>query len=147
VLLSAGNEREAVEKLREGMALGRERGYVVHPWIGWRRDVMARLAALALENGIELDHVRAQVRANRLLRPETPAALDAWPWPVRIHTLGEFELWRLDERVAFARKVQRKPLELLQALIALGGPTCGRTRSWRPCGRTPTPTRLDTRSR
>jgi ATP/maltotriose-dependent transcriptional regulator MalT len=120
VLLAGGREPEAIEKLREAMAFGRERGYVVHPWIGWRRDVMARLAAVALEHGIEADHVRAQVRAMRLAPPSSPAALEAWPWPVRVRTLGQFELWRGDERLDLSARAQRKPLELLQALIALG---------------------------
>ncbi len=120
VLLLAGREREAVETLREAMALGRERGYVMHPWIGWRREVMARLAALALENGVEPDHVRAQIRAGRLPAPDSVTTLDRWPWPVRMYTLGPFELWRGDERAVFTGKVQRKPLELLQALVALG---------------------------
>ncbi|HET8540664.1 MAG TPA: hypothetical protein VFL83_12415 [Anaeromyxobacter sp.] len=118
-LLSAGREGDAVEALREAMALGREHGYVTHPWIGWRHDVMARLCALALEHGIEVEHVRAQIRASRLQPPTSPP--DAWPFPIRIQTLGAFEVWRGEERLATDGRANRKPLELLQALVALGG--------------------------
>ncbi len=119
VLLAAGRESDAIERLREAMALGREREFVTHPWIGWRRDVMSRLAALALEHEIEVEHVRAQILASRL--PAPPTAPDRWPFPVRVYTFGEFQLWRGDRRISFQGKAQRKPLELLQLLVALGG--------------------------
>ena len=41
--------------------------------------------------------------------------------PVRIHTLGRFAVQTHNHPVALTRQRQLKPLELLQALIALGG--------------------------
>jgi LuxR family transcriptional regulator, maltose regulon positive regulatory protein len=35
--------------------------------------------------------------------------------------LGTFEAWVEGERIAFVRKAQRRPLDLLKALVALGG--------------------------
>jgi DNA-binding SARP family transcriptional activator len=49
--------------------------------------------------------------------------VEAWPWPIKIFTLGHFEVMRDGEPVRFARKVQRKPLALLKTLIAFGGRT------------------------
>src|SRR5206468_1742383 len=41
-------------------------------------------------------------------------------WPVRIYTLGRFQVLKHSQPLSFARKVQRKPLALLKAVIALG---------------------------
>ncbi|HET9599246.1 MAG TPA: hypothetical protein VFP65_26970 [Anaeromyxobacteraceae bacterium] len=114
-----GEEPRAVDRLREALRLGREHHVTRHPWNGWRRDVMARLAALAFEHGIEVEHVTEYVHANELVAPGE-ATPERWPWPVRIRTLGPFELWRGGSPVVFSGKLPRKPLELLHALAALG---------------------------
>jgi DNA-binding SARP family transcriptional activator len=44
-----------------------------------------------------------------------------WPWAIEVHTLGRFELRRDGKPVEFSGRVQRKPLDLLKALLALGG--------------------------
>ena len=43
------------------------------------------------------------------------------PWPLKIHTLGRFELINDGKPMRFTGKVQQKPLALLKALIAFGG--------------------------
>jgi ATP/maltotriose-dependent transcriptional regulator MalT/DNA-binding SARP family transcriptional activator len=117
--LDCGQESDGLQALRIAMALGRERGYVnSHIWIP---TIMAGLCARALEAGIEPDYVRSLVQKRRLVPESPPMEVEAWPWPIEIVTLGRFEV-RLDgEPVRFARKVQRKPLALLKALIAFGG--------------------------
>ena len=44
-----------------------------------------------------------------------------WPWRLRIHTFGGLRLVVDGEPLMFSRKVQKRPLALLKALIALGG--------------------------
>jgi LuxR family maltose regulon positive regulatory protein len=101
------------------MALGREHGYVSsHVWIP---AVMARLCARALEAGIEVDYVRGLVEKRRLVADDLLVTTEAWPWPIKIFTLGRFELLKAGRPIQFSRKVQRKPLALLKALIAFGG--------------------------
>jgi LuxR family transcriptional regulator, maltose regulon positive regulatory protein len=103
------------------MALGREHGCVnSHVWIP---AVMARLCSRALEAGIEVDYVRALVVKRGLVPDSPPVDVEAWPWPIKIFTLGRFEVLLDGEPVRFSRKVQRKPLALLKALIAFGGRT------------------------
>jgi DNA-binding SARP family transcriptional activator len=46
---------------------------------------------------------------------------EAWPWPLRIYTLGRFSVVKNGAPLRFSGKAQRKPLELLKALIAFGG--------------------------
>jgi DNA-binding SARP family transcriptional activator len=43
----------------------------------------------------------------------------------RVYVLGRFRLLTGDEPVRFSRRIQRKPLEVLQALIAFGGTEVG----------------------
>jgi len=117
--LDAGREADGLQALGAAMALGREHGYVSsHVWFP---EVMARLCARALEAGIEVDYVRGLVQKRRLVADGVSVTTEAWPWPIKIFTLGRFELVRADQPIQFSRKVQRKPLALLKALIAHGG--------------------------
>ena len=54
------------------------------------------------------------------LKPAVDAP-DNWPWPVRIETLGRFEVRLNGEPMEFSRKLPRKTLLLLKAIVALGG--------------------------
>ncbi len=84
----------------------------------WLLSILPRLCAEALRAGIEPDYVRQLIQRLGLL-PED-ASLDSWPWPVRVYTLGQFNLL-IDEQPVADTKAQRKPLKLLEVLIALGG--------------------------
>jgi len=117
--LDCGQESDGLQALRIAMALGAERGYVnSHVWIP---TIMAGLCARALDAGIEPDYVRALVQKRGLVPESPPVEAEAWPWRIKILTLGRFEVLLDGEPVRFARKVQRKPLALLKALIAFGG--------------------------
>lgn len=80
---------------------------------------MPPMFCLALDRGIELNLVRDLIRLFRLKPPK--GAPDNWPWPVRIITLGRFGVQVHDEPVEFSRKVPRKTLQLLKAIVAQGG--------------------------
>ena len=114
--LERGAGAKARRHLREGLELARGSDCRVFPW--WSPSRLAPLLARALDEGIESDFVRSIIRERRL--PPDPAASGAsWPWPLQVQTLGEFVV-RIDgERLAGASQ-HRRPLELLQALIALG---------------------------
>jgi LuxR family transcriptional regulator, maltose regulon positive regulatory protein len=79
---------------------------------------MARLCVKALEAGIEVDYVRELIRTRRLVPEIPPVHLEAWPWPIRLFTLGRFQIVRDDVPVTFHGKVPRKPLAVLQMLVA-----------------------------
>lgn len=103
--------------LRRAMAMGREQGFVNIPW--WRPKAMAMLCARALEAGIEVDYVRSLIRARDLEPPTSDCA--HWPWRIMILTLGRVEILIEGRPLQFSGKAQRRPLELLMALISLGG--------------------------
>ena len=56
----------------------------------------------------------------RRLPPPGPD-VPGWPWPLAVRTLGDFALARDGEPLVSKGKAQKKPLELLKALIANGG--------------------------
>lgn len=103
--------------LARALALGREQGYL-NAYLWWP-PMMSRLAAAALGAGIERDHVRELVVARGIAPPQS-APID-WPWKLRIRALGGFGVERDGVPLKFNGKAQKKPLELLKALIALGG--------------------------
>ncbi len=80
---------------------------------------MAPLFCLALERGMDVELVRDVIRLLRLVPP--PDAPDNWPWPVHIVTLGRFDVQVNGASLAFHRKLPRKTLLLLKAIIASGG--------------------------
>ena len=104
-------------ELNQGLVLARR----LH-WVNFFRAsprVAAQVCALGLEHRIETAFVR-EVIAQRSLDAVRPD-LSAWPWPIRVLTLGRFQIERGGEALAFGGKVARKPLELLQFAIASGG--------------------------
>ena len=78
----------------------------------------ATLCALALERDIEVEFVRGVIAARHLAaaRPEVAA----WPWPIRVRTLGRFDVEVGDIALAVRGKAAKKPLELLQFVVACG---------------------------
>jgi DNA-binding SARP family transcriptional activator len=87
----------------------------------WNPAAMTRLSMQALDNNIETNYVRDLVNRQGLVPVSSPVEIEDWPWPLKIYTLGRFELVRDGKPVRASGKVQQKPLALLKALIALGG--------------------------
>jgi len=117
--LCAGDEASALPLLREGLRTGREKGYVdIYLWCP---GLLERIAAEALDKGIEPDYVRELIRKNALLPDVTVQNTERWPWPIRIYTLGKFELISDGRPLPSSRKVQQRPLQMLKALASMGG--------------------------
>ncbi len=113
-------QRAGLEALRRALALGRQRGYSTLLYF-WRPAVMSRLCAEALEARIEVPYVLDLIGKLKLAPDRRAEEITSWPWPLRITTLGGFELLKDGKRAGSGRKVQHKPLLLLKALIACGG--------------------------
>ena len=105
--------------LRQAFSLARRIGFLNHAW--WRGETMARLADVALQHGIEPEHVRALIRKRHLRPPPDLAVPEQWPFPVRITALGALAIERDGKPLAFTTRIPKKPLELLQVLIAAEG--------------------------
>ena len=118
-LLRKGEEGAALKPLREGLRAGREIG--IDGLFLWHPDFLKTVCMKALAAGIEEEYVLGLIRKNRLVPDPSAPALEKWPWPVKVYTLGRFSLIVEGEVLPFARKPRQKPLLLLKALIALGG--------------------------
>ncbi len=114
--LTHGDTVGATNFLRKAFAFGRREASLAHLW--WWPKMMSALCALALEHGIETDYARLLIRERKLLPPSLK--MDYWPWPIKIVTLGSFSVLKHEAPLSFSSG-QRRPLHLLQALIALGG--------------------------
>lgn len=113
-----GKERDAISLLRQSLALARKANRRYFLRIAMDRALLP-LFERALSEGIEVDLVRELIRTFRLV--PTKRAPDNWPWPVKIVTLGRFEVLVNDAPIRFARKTPRKVLLLLKAILAQGG--------------------------
>lgn len=107
----------ARDELATGLAIARRLR-----WTGLFRPspwVAALVCGLALEHEIEPEFAREVIAARGLeaARPE----LAQWPWAISVRTLGRFRISIDGRELTFAGKVARKPLELLQFIIASGG--------------------------
>ena len=117
-LFAAGEEDAARKALVLAFDFGRSRGlFVVGPF--WLPREMGRLCAEALQAGIEPDYVRRMIQL-RDIPPPSPD-VESWPWPVRVYTLGRFALHENGAPIRSSGKAQKKPLQLLKVLIAMGG--------------------------
>jgi len=113
------NDKEAtVDFLQQAFSLGKKYGYM--NVLFWDSLRMAKLCAVALAYDVETDYVRSLIK-QRELKPPASNPPEKWPWPLRIYTLGTFEIFRHDDRITFKGKVQKRPLHLLQTLIIMGG--------------------------
>jgi DNA-binding SARP family transcriptional activator len=119
IALKLNDRKTAHENLRHYLRISRECRIVNHAW--WRPSVMTRLLGEALEAGIENAHVKDLIKLHGLVPTESQMHLENWPWPVKIFTFGQFRLELDGKAVIFGGKTPKKPLELLKAIIALGG--------------------------
>lgn len=81
--------------------------------------VKDELLAEALRAGIAVPLTRELIRRWELAAPDED--IPEWPWPVRVHTLGRFRIEVDGHEIEFGRKLPRKPMLLLKAIIAYGG--------------------------
>ncbi len=109
-------------------------GYVYHPLL--RQFLLARLEAelspgelaalrcraaeLWAESG-QLEAAAALLTEKCALPPPPDPTAESRPWPVKIYTLGRFTLVCHGRPLQFSGKAQKRPLDLLKVLIALGG--------------------------
>lgn len=82
---------------------------------------MLRLCVKSLEADIEVNAVHQLINHLKLQPNQSAMMLENWPWPIRIYTLGDFSVEIDGQPLQFVGKTQKKPLELLKALIAFGG--------------------------
>ncbi|NWG04641.1 MAG: hypothetical protein HXY44_17450 [Syntrophaceae bacterium] len=117
--LDQGEEEACLLSLREALVIGGE-GKYFDTYID-QPSAMVKLCSKALEAEIEVEYVQELIRIRNLVLEKPPLHLENWPRPIKIYTLGRFELFKDGKPIQFSRKAQQKPLSMLKALIAFGG--------------------------
>ncbi len=115
--LSEGDTDAAAATLGVLLSACRDSGY--YGFLRLPNEVLTPVLALALARGIEPDYVRNLIRRRKLPPPGPDAP--GWPWPLALRTFGDFEIARDGVPLVSKGKAQKKPLELLKALVAHGG--------------------------
>jgi hypothetical protein len=113
----SGDLSAAREHLERGLRLSREKGIAPDVWFS--HDRLAGLSALALDSGIETEHVLGLVRRLELHAP-AGCTSQRWPWRVRIRLFGPFELLVGGTPLRLPPRARRRPLDVLPALAARG---------------------------
>ncbi len=114
-----GNTPAAVNHLEHALPLGKACGMYAHPTD--TPQLAARLHALALDWGVETEYARECVKRRRLLPCPEARALEDWPWPVKILTMGGFSIILQDRPLPTSAKTPKKLLHLLQSLLTQPG--------------------------
>jgi LuxR family maltose regulon positive regulatory protein len=114
-----GDKAPGLASLGKALSIGRENGYFHYD--NWVPSFMTRLCVKALEEGLEVPYVQNLIRKRSLVPASPPLEVETWPWPVAVYTLGRFEILKDGRPLTFSRKAQKRPLDLLKALIAFGG--------------------------
>ncbi len=89
--------------------------------LGLSRERLAGLLSEAIRAGIETELVTALVHRLQLRPSPDHLVGQAWPWPIKLITLGRFAMVVDDRRLAVSKKTPKKPLELLTVLICQKG--------------------------
>ena len=117
VALDVGDTAGAHRELRALFAACRDSSYF--GFLKLPAEVLTPLLAQALAHDIEPDYVRALIRRRKLSPPA--ADVPGWPWPLALRAFGDFSIVRDGVPLVSKGKAQRKPLELVKALVAHGG--------------------------
>ena len=107
----------AHDALRRALALARAQGYT--NGFQFTPHILARLCAHALQSRIECEYAQRLIQIHRLAPPPGETS-EAWPWHVHIRVLGQVAIVVEGSLLVFNNKAQKKPLELLKALVAKG---------------------------
>jgi DNA-binding SARP family transcriptional activator len=119
--LKQGIKEKGRKFLHRALSLGRKNNFQNMIW-WWQPAMITDIVTEALSAGIEVPYARELVRTHNINVQPPPYHIAAWPWPLKINTLGLFEILRDDKPVKLAGRAFRKPLYLLKAIIAYGNP-------------------------
>ena len=117
--LENGRRKRTHRILRTTLPQGQVEGYLGPPF--FRPADMTKLCAEALSAGIETDYITRVINSRELPAPRTMESTERWPWRVKVYVLGAPSLELDGSPYVCARKAQQKPLELLRALVSMGG--------------------------
>ena len=123
----ASNLPAATDRVTELLGLARRRN--LGPYLSRVGVLMSRVCTYALQNDIEAEYVGELI--TRLALSPKDQTIETWPWPIKIHSFGRFEIRCAGVLLAFSGKAPRKSLQLLEILLgAVRVRAASRQRRW-----------------
>lgn len=116
--LRRGDDEDARVQTGSAFGVAREHGFCYSPMLFICADLMPRLVAFALTEGIERELARNLAVRHELKAP--PAADENWPWAVHVRVFGRLEVRLHGVPMVSSRKESRRLAELLCLLAAAG---------------------------
>jgi ATP/maltotriose-dependent transcriptional regulator MalT/DNA-binding SARP family transcriptional activator len=113
IALEKGQRSDALTELHHALSVGRTQGIANGFHLASR--ILPRVLPYALEQGVEVDYCRWLIRHQGLQPPA--GDVPGWPWSVRIEALGSFQVYVDEKPLRISGKAQRRPLNLLKALL------------------------------
>lgn len=117
VALRRGERDRGLELAARGLDCGQHTAYIYY--FRWVPETVPMVFASALAADMQVDHVQAVIRRFGFAAPRGMPA--SWPYALQIGALGGLEVSEEGVAVDPVRRITRKPLELLKAILALGG--------------------------
>ena len=118
MLLEGKNEESCLKEIQKALAFGKENRFygsvVVAP------HIMVRICRKALDNHIEVAYVQELIKRSGLTATNSESMCEAWPWPIRMTTLGGFVLAIGGKPFSSPGSGPQKTLAMLKAIIAYG---------------------------
>lgn len=113
------DETAGFDGLRKALKIAESRGLMQYP--GCQPQIMATLCAKALNAGIQVPFVLRMIQKQRFPVPPEARCLETWPWPIKVSTLGKFEILIEGRPLGKSRKAPHRLIELLTAIITYSG--------------------------
>ncbi len=117
--MAQNRKAEMKAHLKAALSDAAENGIMVP--LGISRERLVLLISEAIRADIETDMATEMIHRFRLTPSPADHIGEAWPWPIKIYTLGRFELYLGNERFAISGKTPKKPMELLKLLVCKNG--------------------------
>lgn len=87
----------------------------------WYPTFISQVAQFSFRHNIETDLMKSWIAKHIDYLPAPSLSLTQWPWPIKIHTLGQFNVL-VDGRDIFAEtRRDAKPVQLLKSIIKHAG--------------------------
>lgn len=117
--LAQGKEERGLQYLKDALGIAQRQGIFLQFWEC--REEQVGLFALALEHDIEVSYVVDHIKKKNIRPIEPRLAPDRWPWSIKVSTLGKFAIELDGVPIEVGRKVPKRVLGVLKAIIAFGG--------------------------
>lgn len=119
ILFESKSDGQGLRSLQKAFGYIAENGF---SYFGFEdHDFLYPLLSRALEAGIAVAHAQKMIQNLKIVPASSPIHIENWPWPLKVYTLGRFEIVRSGASLKSSGKAQQKPIKLLKVLISLGG--------------------------